>query len=84
MRCDVAAMATPTISLKKDRIIYSVEPLGGEIVSPSSGGNNLWTVPLSIAIFGNSHAANYICETKFGNDVVQSRTLPINILGGFQ
>ena len=81
--CEVASITRPTIVWKKDRIISTVEELF-EIPNPQSGGTNLWGISITIPPLENSGAAQYICEAKFGSEIVQSRTLNLNIQGMFQ
>ena len=78
--CDVSSVTKPTIILKKDKIIYPTEQVA-EVTDPASGGTNLWRSATLIFPFEDDDAAKYICETKFGNDSVISRTLHLNIQG---
>ena len=78
--CEVASITKPTIILKKDRITSPAQQLT-EVTNTTSGGTNLWHVSTSIFQFEDNDAAKYICETKFGTDIVQSRILYLNIQG---
>ena len=82
IRCVVAAVEQPTITVTKDVIILSPKQLFSH--NPLSSGNNQWPVQISFSSFSDGSSARYICETKFGNgSTVLSRTVTLNTKGTF-
>ena len=82
IRCVVAAVEQPTITVTKDVIISSPQQIFSN--NPSSSGNNQWPVQLLFSSFNDGSSARYICETKFGNgNTVLSRTVTLNTKGRF-